>query len=206
MDNDNDAMDVVETEEARHFTGIERNLGVSPIDMRQRTFATTMRGYDRQEVTAFLSEAAADYEGVLRENDRLRQDIVRLKTSLAQFRELEGSLKSMLISAQKIADDMKENAVQESARIVSEAEARAVGAEGAGQARSGAAGNRRTQNEAPRSGDQPRGDDLDAPRLARVRARAGAARSRREQRRAAPAARRRLCLDHTVTVSSLVST
>ena len=125
MDNDNDAMDVVETEEARHFTGIERNLGVSPIDMRQRTFATTMRGYDRQEVTSFLSEAAADYEGVLRENDRLRQDIVRLKTSLAQFRELEGSLKSMLISAQKIADDMKENAVQESARIVSEAEARA---------------------------------------------------------------------------------
>ena len=125
MDNDNDAMDVVETEEARHFTGIERNLGVSPIDMRQRTFATSMRGYDRQEVTSFLSEAAADYEGVLRENDRLRQDIVRLKTSLAQFRELEGSLKSMLISAQKIADDMKENAVQESARIVSEAEARA---------------------------------------------------------------------------------
>jgi len=125
MDNDNDAMDVVETEEARHFTGIERNLGVSPIDMRQRTFATAMRGYDRQEVTSFLSEAAADYEGVLRENDRLRQDIVRLKTSLAQFRELEGSLKSMLISAQKIADDMKENAVQESARIVSEAEARA---------------------------------------------------------------------------------
>ena len=125
MDNDSDAMDVVETEEARHFTGIERNLGVSPIDMRQRTFAAAMRGYDRQEVTSFLSEAAADYEGVLRENDRLRQDIVRLKTSLAQFRELEGSLKSMLISAQKIADDMKENAVQESARIVGEAEARA---------------------------------------------------------------------------------
>ena len=48
-------MDVVETEETRHFTGIERNLGVSPIDMRQRTFATAMRGYDRQEVTAFLT-------------------------------------------------------------------------------------------------------------------------------------------------------
>jgi len=125
MDNDNDGMDVVETEEARHFTGIERNLGVSPIDMRQRTFAASMRGYDRQEVTAFLTEAAVDYEGVLRENDRLRQEILRLKTSLVQFRELEGSLKSMLISAQKIADDMKENAVQESARIVSEAEARA---------------------------------------------------------------------------------
>ncbi len=128
MDNDNDVMDgmdVVETEETRQVTGIERNLGVSPIDMRQRTFASAMRGYDRQEVTAFLTEAAVDFEGVLRENERLRQEIFRLKTSLAQSRELEGSLKTMLISAQKIADDMKENAVQESARIVSEAEARA---------------------------------------------------------------------------------
>jgi cell division initiation protein len=126
MDNDNtDTMDVVETEETRQVTGIERNLRVSPIEMRQRTFTSAMRGYDRQEVTAFLTEAALDFEAVLRENERLRQEIFRLKTSLAQSRELEGSLKSMLISAQKIADDMKENAVQESARIVGEAEARA---------------------------------------------------------------------------------
>ena len=135
MDNDDDVRDVVETEETRHFAGIERNLGVSPIDLRQRTFGTSMRGYDRQEVTSFLSEAAADFEGVLRENDRLRQDIVRLKTSLTQFRELEGSLKSMLISAQKIADDMKENAAQESARIVAEAQARAELAAQKAQAR-----------------------------------------------------------------------
>jgi len=133
--NDDDVRDVVETEETRHFAGIERNLGVSPIDLRQRTFGTSMRGYDRQEVTSFLSEAAADFEGVLRENDRLRQDIVRLKTSLTQFRELEGSLKSMLISAQKIADDMKENAAQESARIVAEAQARAELAAQKAQAR-----------------------------------------------------------------------
>ena len=72
---------------------------------------------------------------MLRENDRLRQEIVRLKTSLDQFRELEGSLKSTLMSAQKVADDMRENAVQESAahRPRGGGARRAVGAEGAGK-------------------------------------------------------------------------
>ena len=122
MHNDDE---LIETEDVRRVTGVERSLAVSPIDLRQRKFATAMRGFDRQEVTAFLAEASVDYESALRENDRLRQEIVRLKASLNQFRELEGSLKSTLMSAQKVADDMHENAVQESSRIVSDAEARA---------------------------------------------------------------------------------
>jgi len=122
MHNDDDMM---ESGEGRRFSGIERNLTVSPIDLRQRKFTGAMRGFDRQEVTTFLAEASVDYENALRENDRLRQEIVRLKASLNQFRELEGSLKSTLMSAQKVADDMHENAAQESKRIVNDAEARA---------------------------------------------------------------------------------
>ena len=122
MDNDDE---VTETDEGRGYADISRNMAVSPIDMRQRRFATAMRGYDRQEVTVFLTEAALDFENALRDNDRLRQEIIRLKASLNQFRELEGSLKSTLMSAQKVADDMHENAVQESTRLVQDAEARA---------------------------------------------------------------------------------
>jgi cell division initiation protein len=95
-----------------------------------------MRGYERAEVNAFLLEAADGYEQALRENDRLRQDIARLEASIGQYRELEGGLKSTLLSAQKVADDMRdsaqkvaddmrENATQEAARIVKEAEGRA---------------------------------------------------------------------------------
>jgi cell division initiation protein len=109
----------------RRLPGVERQLGVSPLDMRQAKFGTAMRGFDRQEVTSFLAEAAEGFEQALRENDRLRQEIGRLESSLQQFRELEGGLRTMLVSAQKVADDMKENAQQEAARIVREAEGRA---------------------------------------------------------------------------------
>jgi cell division initiation protein len=114
-----------QTDDLTRLTSADRHMSVTPIDMRQREFGAAMRGFDRSEVTAFLVEAAGEYELALRENDRLRQEIIRLEASLQQFRELEGSLKSTLMSAQKIADDMRENAVKESQRILREAEGQA---------------------------------------------------------------------------------
>jgi cell division initiation protein len=114
-----------QTDDLTRLTSADRHMSVTPIDMRQREFGAAMRGFDRGEVTAFLVEAAGEYELALRENDRLRQEIIRLEASLHQFRELEGSLKSTLMSAQKIADDMRENAVKESQRLVREAEGQA---------------------------------------------------------------------------------
>ena len=118
------ASDLTAAPQARLLPGVERQLGVSPLDMRQAKFSTSMRGFDRTEVTTFLTEAADSYEQSLRETDRLRQEIARLEGQLQQYRELEGGLRTMLLSAQKVADDMRENAQQEAARIVREAEGR----------------------------------------------------------------------------------
>jgi cell division initiation protein len=114
-----------ETTETRRLPLPERNLAVSPLDLRQAKFNTSMRGFDRTEVTAFLLEAADGYDQALRENERLRHDVMRLEASISQYREMEGSLKSTLMSAQKVADDMRENANQEAARILREAAGRA---------------------------------------------------------------------------------
>jgi cell division initiation protein len=81
-----------------------------------------MRGYEKAEVNAFLLETADGYEQALRENERLRQDVIRLEASITQYRDLEGTLKAALMSAQRTSDDMKTNAQAEAARIVREAE------------------------------------------------------------------------------------
>lgn len=103
----------------------ERPQGPMPLDLRQTRFATSMRGYNRDEVRTFLLEAADGYEQALRENERLRQEIARLDASLKQYRDLENSLNQTLLHAQRVADDMKANATQEAARLVREAEGRA---------------------------------------------------------------------------------
>ena len=50
-------------------------MRISPLDLRQQRFRTALRGYDRTEVVAFLTEAADDYEHALREIDRMRGDL-----------------------------------------------------------------------------------------------------------------------------------
>jgi cell division initiation protein len=117
--------DLTASPQVRLLPGVERQLAVSPLDIRQAKFSTGMRGFDRSEVATFLVEAADSYDQALRETDRLRQEIARLEGQLQQYRELEGGLRSMLLSAQKVADDMRENAQREAARIIREAEGRA---------------------------------------------------------------------------------
>jgi cell division initiation protein len=117
--------DLTPMSDARRLPSPERHMTITPLDMRQPRFSVAMRGYDKVDVTSFLQEAAEGFEHALRENERLRQEIARLEGSIVQFRELESSLKNTLMTAQKVADDMRENAVQEAARIVREAEGRA---------------------------------------------------------------------------------
>jgi len=100
-------------------------MTVMPLDVRQAKFPTAMRGYDREEVSAFLEQTAEGFEQALRDNDKLRTDLIRMDAALTQHRELEGSLKTTLMSAQRVSDDMRDNANSEAARIIREAEGKA---------------------------------------------------------------------------------
>lgn len=100
-------------------------MKVTPLDLRQQRFQTVMRGYDRGEVQAFLLEAADDYENALRENDKLRQDVAKLDAVLGEHRGQERNLRNTLLTAQKLADEIKEHAQAEGALILREAEGRA---------------------------------------------------------------------------------
>jgi cell division initiation protein len=99
-------------------------MNVSPLDLRQQRFGTSLRGFDKIEVTSFLLAVADDYETALRETDRLRQDLSRMEAILNEHREQEKSLQNTLITAQKLADDIRKNAELEAQRIIREAEGR----------------------------------------------------------------------------------
>lgn len=100
-------------------------MNVTPLDLRQQQFRSSMRGYDRDEVTAFLAEVAADYEAALQEADKMRQEVARLESLVNEHREHERNLRNTLLTAQRLADEIKDNANQQAATIVREAEGRA---------------------------------------------------------------------------------
>ena len=99
-------------------------MNVSPLDLRQQRFRGAIRGFDKIEVTSFLMAVADDYEQALRETDRLRQDLSRMEAVLNEHRKHEKSLKTTLVTAQRVADDMKVNAEEEARRIIREAQGR----------------------------------------------------------------------------------
>jgi cell division initiation protein len=100
-------------------------MKVTPLDLRQAKLRVAMRGYDRNEVDALLSEVADDYEQALREADRLHQELLRLEAVVTEHREHERNLRNTLLTAQRLSDEIQAHAEQESRRIVEDAESRA---------------------------------------------------------------------------------
>ena len=99
-------------------------MKVSPLDLRQVRFRTTLRGFDRAEVLALIAEVADDYEHALQEVDRLRHEFSKMEAVLSQHREHERDLRDTLITAQRVSDEIRTNADAQARQIVREAEGR----------------------------------------------------------------------------------
>jgi len=100
-------------------------MKVTPLDLRQTRLTIAFRGYEKSEVDALLSEVADDYEQALREADRLQSELARAEATVAEHREHERNLRNTLLTAQRLADEIREHAESDAKRIVDEAEGRA---------------------------------------------------------------------------------
>jgi cell division initiation protein len=99
-------------------------MKITPLDIRKHGFKKSMRGYAAKEVDAFLFLVAEEFERLVHEREALREKYARLENQLAGFDEREKILKRTLYTAQKAADDQKENARKEAELIRKEAELR----------------------------------------------------------------------------------
>ena len=108
------------------------------VELRRRFF----RGYRRSAVDHLLNEIADSFEEVWRERADLADQLDELEAEAAKHKELETLLRSTLVSAERAAQDMKEQARRESDLIVQEAHA-----EGRRVTRESAAEKRRLEEE-----------------------------------------------------------
>lgn len=97
-------------------------MRITPLDIRKQEFRKTMRGLDSDEVYAFLSTVADEYEAVLSDNKRLRERIVEHEERLQEYRGMEQNLRNTLMTAERVTSEAKENARREAGLIVREAE------------------------------------------------------------------------------------
>ena len=97
-------------------------MRLSPVDIRQQHFTIkTFRGFDPQEVDAFLDDVADDYEGVLRENATLREQLSNHEERARGLSDTERTLKDTLVTTQRLAEEMKESARRDAHLLLREA-------------------------------------------------------------------------------------
>jgi cell division initiation protein len=100
-------------------------MRITPHDIRQQQFSVRMfRGFDTQEVDAFLEDVAEDYEAVLKEAALLKEQIAAQEDLRRSVAEREKSLHDTLVTTQRVVEEMKANAKREAELITREAELR----------------------------------------------------------------------------------
>ncbi|HEV8659815.1 MAG TPA: DivIVA domain-containing protein [Thermoanaerobaculia bacterium] len=97
-------------------------MNLTPLDIQKQTFSKSLKGYNPDEVRAYLHLIAEEIERLVRDVDRLARENAMLREDLDDHSQRERILKDTLLSAQKVSEDVRATARKEAELIVKDAE------------------------------------------------------------------------------------
>ncbi len=100
-------------------------MSMTPVEVRHQQLKRGLFGYRRSGVDLLMTDIADSFEVVWRERADLVDRVEELAVELARHVELEGLLRSTLISAERAAQEQRERARREADTILGEAHAEA---------------------------------------------------------------------------------
>lgn len=100
-------------------------MKITPVDIKNQKFGKSLRGYDPSEVDAFLEMVASTLEDQVKENAELKEKLSSVESTLTGYKDLEGNLKEALLTAQKSAEEIRENAQKEAQLLMRETKMKA---------------------------------------------------------------------------------
>lgn len=100
-------------------------MKITPVEITNKDFKRTMRGYSTDEVDEFLDDIVEDFEALYRENASLKEKIEGFNEKIQYYGNLEKTLQNTLILAQNTADATKNQAEKEAEHIIENAKGKA---------------------------------------------------------------------------------
>jgi len=98
---------------------------ITPLEIEGHGFKSKFRGLDPDEVKAFLSLIAEEFEKLVVANGKLQDETTELRERLGELRERERMLKETMLTAQKMSEEMKSEANKARDLILKEGEMKA---------------------------------------------------------------------------------
>jgi len=100
-------------------------LKITPLEVHNHQFGTSLRGFDRDEVRAFLAVVSEELEQAISESTRSKDMIAEIREQLIDARGREQGLQKAISTADRISDEIKETAQRESDLLIKEARLKA---------------------------------------------------------------------------------
>ena len=97
-------------------------MPMSPLDIHNKEFSKSFRGYQEDEVNEFLDHIIKDYEILLKDKKDLEERLKQTDERVGHFTTIEGTLQKSIVIAQEAAEEVRRNAQKEAKLIVREAE------------------------------------------------------------------------------------
>lgn len=85
-------------------------MKITPLEIRQKSFEKVFRGYDKDEVTAFLQTLSQEWERMVDDYKELRFKLEASHDEIRKLREVESSLFKTLKTAEDTGSNMIEQA------------------------------------------------------------------------------------------------
>ena len=101
-------------------------MNLSPLDIRKQEFKKSIRGYDVEEVTAFLDLVSMEYENHVRNNSILKEKVDEFTNQLKKYHDIESTLQETLLSAERAREETVKTTKKQAEIIVREAEVKAA--------------------------------------------------------------------------------
>jgi cell division initiation protein len=97
----------------------------TPLDIQRREFEKAFRGIDESEVRTFLLELAGEWEEILAENQKLKEEILDNRERLRQYQDQDRIFRETLLQAQRTREDVLDGANREKDLVLREAQFKA---------------------------------------------------------------------------------
>ena len=101
-------------------------MGLTIDQINNQDFSTKMRGYNQDEVKAFIQEVSQTVQELTEKNNALQETVKADEEKLKYFTELKDSLNKSILVAQEAADKVKTNAKREADIMIREAQKQAT--------------------------------------------------------------------------------
>ncbi|MEG0830645.1 MAG: DivIVA domain-containing protein [Anaerovoracaceae bacterium] len=95
---------------------------ITPVEIQEKEFAKTVRGYKEDEVNEFLDQITLDLEMLITRNEELRKDKERAEGELAKYQGAENSVLETLQAAKVLMEDISVSAEKRASIIMKNAE------------------------------------------------------------------------------------